>query len=496
MKRVMRRRRGAALALLASLAGCALGPNFKAPRPDLPASWTTATPPSTPSPLEADWWSSFHDPELQSLITRAVASNLDVRMAVLRVEQAQADRRIAAAGGWPQVSANAAVADTRISERTSTSSLLSAAAGHASGAAPGGVAGGLPGLTNPFTQYQYGLGASWQLDLFGRVRRGVEAAQARAEAANEDSRGVRVALMAEVAATYVDLRAVQARLSITRQMADTAAAERRLSAEAQTQGLGNDMDLSRASATRASAEAELPPLERQAALDRSLLARLIALPPGALDAELSQAPTARLAPPGAIPVGLPSDLARRRPDIRRAEDELHAAVAQQGVAVADLFPAVSLNAGLGYEASNSADLTNWAAHYSLISPSLDLPLFDAGRRRATVRIAQLGARSAALAYAQTVLSALHEADDALRVYGDDVRRQSALSAATDHTANALALAARRYRAGLASYREWLAAQTGDQTARLAQVAADAAVVQDMIVVYRVLGGGWDSFERH
>jgi NodT family efflux transporter outer membrane factor (OMF) lipoprotein len=483
------------------LSGCVVGPNFSPPKADAPTAWVATPTGPAAGPLasvvtttqagETAWWSSFADPELSSLIDRAVASNLGARQAVLRIEEARAQRQVAAAGAWPQVTGAASYANTRISERTATTSLLSALGRQTQGGVPGGVAAALPGLSNPFNLYQYGLDASWEIDLFGRVRRTVEAAEADTAAAVEDSRDVRVSLMAEVAAAYIDLRGVQARRAVTAESLATARGLLRLARDSRQAGLGDDLDIAGAAAVAASAEAQLPPLDRQIAADKNQLTLLLAAQPGALDSELDASQAVPPVPPQ-VPAGLPSDLARRRPDIRRAEAQLHAATARQGVAVASLYPSLSLNLAPGFEASRLASLTDWAARYYTFGPSLELPIFDAGQRRANVRIQDVRAKQAALVYAQTVLTALHEVDDAITAYAQEQARQASLEAATAQSRAALALARQRFERGSVSFRDVLNAQDRLQQAELASTVSLAATSQDLVTLYKALGGGWQG----
>jgi multidrug efflux system outer membrane protein len=491
------------MALTAVLfSGCAVGPNFSPPKADAPMAWTAAPARVAAGPLasvittaeasETAWWTSFGDARLSSLVERAVASNLSARQAVMRIDEARAQRQLAAAGAWPQVTGMASGVNTRISERTATTSLLSALGGQQSqGGAPGGVAAALPGLKNPFSQYQYGLTASWEIDLFGRVRRTVEAADADTAAAVEDSRDVRVSLMAEVAAAYIDLRGVQAQREVTAKSLVTAQALLRLARDSRQAGLGNDLDAAGAAAAAASAEAQLPPLDRQVAADKNQLTLLLAAKPGALDAELDASQAVPPVPPQ-VPAGLPSDLARRRPDIRRAEAQLHAATARQGVAVAGLYPSLSLNLASGFEASSLAALTDWAARYYTLGPSLDLPIFDAGQRRASVRIQDVRAKQAALVYAQTVLTALHEVDDAMTAYDREQVRHASLEVAVAQSRTALGLTRQRYERGSVSFRDVLNAQDKLQQAELASTMGLAATSQDLVMLYKALGGGWQA----
>lgn len=484
---------GALASLAALLCGCAMGPDFVAPKPDVPAAWARApAAPVTADRLEsARWWDGFGDVELSRLEARALAANLGVRQAVLRIDEARAQRRMAAAGALPQVDAAAGYQNTRISERTATTSLLSALSGGARSGPPGGAAAALPGMKNPFDQYQYGLTGSWELDLFGRIRRQVEAADANTAAAKADARAVRISLMAEVAAVYVALRASQAQRAIAAKAAATARGLSRLAEDARRAGLGNDLDAADAAATAASADAELPPLDQAITQDKDQLALLLAEKPATLDAELDAAGAVPLVP-HVVPVGLPSDLARRRPDIQMAEAQLHAAVAQQGVAIASLYPSVSLTGGAGFQASRPAALADWAARYFSVGPSLDLPVFDAGQRRAEVRLEDARAREAALAYAQTVLAALQEAEDAISACGQDQAQHAALEAADDHARQALSLARRRFEAGAVSFRDVLDAEGRLEQADQALARGTAASAADTITLYKALGGGWEA----
>ncbi len=374
-----------------------------------------------------------------------------------------------------------------------TTSLLSALGGQAPGGAPGGVATALPGLSNPFNQYQYGLTASWEIDLFGRVRRTVEAADADTQAAVEDARAVRVALMAEVASTYIDLRAAQAQRRVAEDDLATARALLRLAEDSRNAGLGDDLDIAGARAAAASAEAQPPPLDQRIAADKNQLALLLAARPGALDDELGAAAAVPPIPPE-VPVGLPSDLARRRPDIRRAEAQLHAAVARQGVAVANLYPRLSLTAASGFEASEPAALASWAARYLTVGPTLDVPIFDAGQRLATVHLQDVRAKEAALAYARAVLGALSEVETAITAYDHEQARRASLGAAETQSRTALTLARRRYQTGWVSFRDVLNAQDKVQQAQLGLTESTAATAEDLVGLYRALGGGWEAGE--
>ena len=487
---------GALVAALvaALLPGCAaVGPNFVLPKTDAPTAWTDTRTLATTTIAPA-WWQSFADPMLTSLIERAAASNLDLRQAALRIAEARAQRDIAGAAEWPTLSGNAAYTRQRISEKTAMTSLLAgfggAGAGAAGGAPAGGVSGALPGLQNPFSQYQYGFDASWEIDLFGRVRRSVEAADATTAASIEDSRDVLLSLEGEVARSYMDLRGAQLKRSILEATLKTQREVLELTGDRRDAGMGNDADVANAAAQVSSAEAQLPPLQSRIAQDINQLSFLLALNPGALRAEL-EAAQAVPAVSAQVAIGLPADIIRRRPDIRAAEAQLHAATARIGIAMADLFPRLQLHAGVGFQAQHFSDLGNWASRFFSLGPSIELPIFNGGQRRAAVRLEDTKAKEAAIAYAKAVLAALHEVENALAAYGSEQSRRASLEAAVAQNQDALTLARQRYAAGVTNFLAVLDADRNLQQTQLALAESTTNVSIDLVAVYKALGGGWE-----
>ena len=479
--------------LLAPLADCSVGPNFTRPTPDLPSAWSASALPAasgqlsrvTTAPADdaAAWWTRFNDAELTSLIDRAQAENLDAREAVLRIAEARAQRDISAAGQWPSLTGNASAKTNRLSESTPTGSLFSKI-----GQVPG-VAG--INIPNPYSQYQLGFDASWEVDLFGRVRRSVEAAKADTQASVEDSRAVRVSTLGDVGRTYFDLRGAQAKHQA---LEDDIATERdllELAGQRRRAGLSSDIDVVRAAAEASSAEAQLPLVNRQITLDINQLSKLINREPGALRTELQVAQPVPPVPP-LVPIGLPADLARRRPDVREAEERLHAATARVGVAVAELYPKLTLGASAGLQSESLMMLTNWASRFLTAGPTVELPIFDAGRRRATVRLQGVKAQEAALDYRRTVLAALNEADNALAAYGADQERLAALGDAVARDRDAVDLVRQRYASGVASFIDVLDAKRTLEQNELLLADASTAVSIDLVVLYKALGGGWDD----
>lgn len=479
---------GAALALCA----CAVGPDFQRPKPDVPAAWSAASSPAAPSQAnpqaaaEAAWWTSFGDPELTTLIGRAAAANLDLKQAALRIAEARAQRDAAAAQALPNLNGNASFTGTEFSTTTTQGRLFNQFDKLGGVAPAAGVS-----FPNPYGQYQLGFDASWEIDLFGHVRRNIEAARANVEAAAWDQRGAEVSLFGEVARAYVDLRGAQASRAITTETIATLNELLDLARQRRAAGLSSDIDVSRAAAEVTAAQATLPQLDRQVAADINQLSRLLDLQPGALKAELEIAKATPPVPP-VVPVGLPSDLARRRPDIQGAESRLHAAVAQQGVAVAELYPRLMLTAAGGSQSESFAHLFDWASRFGTIEPQVQLPIFDAGRRRAQVRLQDARAKEAAFDYAKTVLGALHEVDDALITYDAEQTRQASLAATVAQNRTAVGLAMDRYRSGVGDFLGVLDAQRSAQQNELQLAQSNALVGVDLVALYKALGGGWDS----
>jgi NodT family efflux transporter outer membrane factor (OMF) lipoprotein len=344
---------------------------------------------------------------------------------------------------------------------------------------------------NPYNQFQASLALSWEIDLFGRVRRSVEASDADAQAAIEAGRDVLVSLAAEVADAYIDLRGAQLRRSVVEASLATERDLLDLTRQRRDAGLTTDLDVANASTEVSTSAAQLPPLERQISSDINELSRLMEREPDALRAELDQAQPVPPVPP-TVAIGLPAELARRRPDIRRAESNLHAATARIGVAVADLFPRLTLTGSGGYQSEQLSDLVRTASRFGSVGPSLDLPIFDAGKRRATVRLQNVRAQEAAIDYARAVLGALHEVENALVAYRSDQDRRVALEASVDSSRDALMLARDRYQSGVTSFIDVLDAERTLQQNELALAETTSSVSTDLVQLYKALGGGWEQ----
>jgi NodT family efflux transporter outer membrane factor (OMF) lipoprotein len=476
----------AALFALA-LGGCTtVGPDFDPSTPAAPPDWSAwhggapellAQRPAPGLPGAP----AFGDPVLRTLLARAGAANHDLQTAALRFAQSRAQARIAAAQGGLQLNASAGVARQRQSESGASTRLLDVIA-------PANRDQLVTALSEPFNLYQAGFDASWELDLWGRVRRSVEAADAGSAAAAAALDAVRLSVAAELARHYFTLRGVQRQAGLLR--AELAAAEETLElASARAEGgIGTDIDLARQRGQVADLRARLPGLLAQEAEAANQVTLLAGERPGALRAELA----ARAAEPEALGLpdlapGLPSELAARRPDIRAAEARLHAATAGIGIARAELYPRITLGGRFGLESVAGGRFGDWGSRQWSIGPSLMLPLFDQGRRRAAVELRELEQQEAAVAYQRTVLKAWHEVDTALSAYSAAQQRQHGLDAKVVAGRAALALARANYAGGLSDLLPELDARRVLLQAQREQAQGETGLAIGLLTVYKTLG---------
>ncbi len=506
--RGMRCRALGAVALTALLAGCAVGPDFKTPTPPSAGNfWPKAAgvkpvsaevSQAAPAPVDPDWWTEFHDPELTALETRLAGANLDVATAMTRFTQSRAQFSAAAANALPSLEGSGSYTH-QLPSKNGVLSLFSGAAGPAFGG-QGGLAsgsastlGGFPNAfnINPFDVYQYGFDASWELDLWGQVRRQEEAARANAQAAAELAREALVSAEAELARDYIDLRGTERERAIVQRDIATFSHTVDLTKGRASAGLSADLDLANARAELAAAQAQLPQLTARATELRNAVALLLGKPPGAMDQELGTSTALPPVPPS-VPVGLPSDLLRRRPDIRAAEANLHAATANIGVAVSNFFPQISLTGSFGFQSLQLATIGQWAAQQYGVGPTITLPIFQGGRLRAELRLSRARQREAAIAYRKTVLAAFHDVSNALTDYAAEQARRERLQAQATQDKIAFTLATQRYRSGLSSFIDVLDAERQDLQAEQDLATSTTAVGTDLVALYKALGGGWEQ----
>lgn len=455
------------------LAGCTVGPDYHPPKTDVPAQWVSPPPAgeTNVSAAEAAWWKSFHDPELDSLIVRAAQSNLNVRAAVARVREARAASRVVHADFGPTLDASGGYARERYS---------------ANGFPPFP-----PGIPLDANVYQVGFDAAWEIDVFGGTRRAVQAARAEVAAAEFGRREVLISILAEVARNYVEARAFQRRLAV---VASNLYAQEQvvgLTQELFRKGLTGELDVKQATALLATTQAQVPALDtgfRNAVYDLGLL---LGQPPGAVLDELTQAAPIPVAPP-AVPVGLPSDLVQRRPDVRQAERELAAATARVGVAASDLYPKFSLTGSAGLQSISAGDWITAGSRFWTAGPTVQWRLFDTGRIRAAVRVQNARVEQALAAYEQSMLAAFTDVETALTAYAREQIRRQSLAQAAQASEEAVTLASDLYQNGLADYLRVLEAQRSLYSSQDALAQSDRAVSADLIALYKALGGGWEK----
>jgi NodT family efflux transporter outer membrane factor (OMF) lipoprotein len=492
---------GAIGALL--LSGCTVGPDFHTPRWLSPASWISGPRSRVPSetvaaPVNPDWWGIFHDRELTALERRVAGSNLDVQAAAERVLQSRANLGVAGASLYPQFNANASYEREKASNLGVFLPLQSPGpAGTAANGAFGNVAGNVATPPNipPFDVFQGGFDASWEPDIWGRARRTVESASASLEAANWARRSALLSALAEVARDYVSLRGVQEQLRIARDNLRTAEQGLTLTRQRAQGGVTTDLDVANAAAQVRITAAQIPSLQAQERALINALGLLLGRSPNALAAELS---TTRPVPPvpPRVPIGVPSELARRRPDIREAEAQLHAATADVGVAKANFYPSVTLSASVGLQALQFANVFKWGARQYDFGPGINIPIFQAGRLRYTLRLREAVQREAALNFQRTVLSAWTDVDNSLVSFRDEQRRRQELVEAVAQNRRALSLARMRYTQGVADFLQVLDAERSLLGAELQLASSTTAVSTDVVALYKALGGGWEYAETH
>ncbi len=465
----MRRQRfraGISALATALLAACAVGPNYRPPESASTVVINAQSAAFTPHDPEAAWWQEFADPELNRLVTRALGTNLDLRVAATRVQAARALFTQSQYDFAPHVP-------------------LTAGYSKANAQQPGfGTA------RIPIESDTVGFDAQWELDLFGHVRRSAEAAHADLGEQQADLRGAEVSVAAEVARNYFQLRGTQTRLNVARRNLDSEAQTESLTRVRYDGGRASELDVERAWARLKATEATVPPLEAQEQQSMYRLAVLLGERPGSLDAELAPReiqPYAR-----ALPIGDTAALLRRRPDVQAAERRLAAASARVGVATADLFPRVSVSGFVGFlsgdvgqlfSTSGSNDSRAWS-----VTPTVSWAALDMGSVRARLRVRQAELDAANAAYAQTVLLALEETENSFTGYAKEQTALKSLSEQARASAHAAELADLQYRAGVADFLTLLDAQRTELAAEDDMVQAQTAVNLRVVAIYKALGG--------
>jgi len=459
-----------ATALAIALSACTVGPDFAKPTMPVPerfAQAPVALEATAPMP-DAEFWQGFDDPLLARLVDQALSSNHDLRIALARYDHANALLRDAKLDRFPTVTAGATASDALASSDQ------------------------VPGLARGERRdnsYEAHVAASWELDLFGRVRRGVEAQRAEAWASASDLDAMQVAVVGEVADSYFQMRGLQERLRVARANADNQKETLRLVQARLDAGRGTEFDTSRANAQLEATLSRIPALEAAAAIQMHRIAVLVGDPPEALIAEL-QKPSALPPLPGEIDAGTPGQLLRRRPDVIAAEHRLHATTAQVGVATADLFPRFTLGGLIGSQAVDSGALFQRDSETHLVALGIDWSFLDVGRVRARIAASRADASGELARYQQSVLLALEDAENALVRYDRTRKEDAHLQQAAADGARAAQLARVRFQAGAADLFEVLDAERTQLQAQDAFADARTRSVSAEVGVYRAMAGGW------
>ncbi len=458
-----------------SLAGCAVGPNYQAPQDPIPAQFQSAAAGTSATATDdtslQTWWARFNNEQLNQLVGLAITNNRDVRAAIASIRAARAEHRVTYYDFAPIVTAQGAYNRVRTTQ----------------GSVP-------PGGARNYDVYDTGFDATWELDVFGRVRRNVEATRAdlaSVEAVRDD---LLVSVTAETARAYLELRGLMNELRVARRNAENQKATLELTVKLLEGGRGTDLDVARAQAQFDTTRAGIPQLEGAISRDEHRLAVLTGrVPEGltqqvAIDSSIAELPS--------VSLGDPAALLRRRPDIRAAERRLAAATARIGVATADLFPRFTVGGSLGLSASTPGGLGREGAQHFSLGPNISWAFLDSPRRYQLVKAAGARAESQIETYRQTVLLALEDTENALTNYGREKERRDLLANAVKASDRAAALARQRFEQGTANFLEVLDAERVKLQAEAALASSQTQTATDLIALFKSLGGGWKPQESH
>ena len=464
--------------LAIGLIGCAVGPDYQSPEVSEAPRRSAPDGGSVPSrtvegAVDVTWWKSFRDSQLSSLVERVATQNLDLKTAAERVIQSVAQRQVAVSQGLPHIDGQSLNTYNRESPNGPISLFVPA-----------------PGAPLDYALFRDGLTSSWQLDLFGRVRRAVEAADANALAAVENQHGVALAAVAELAQSYMQLRGAQNRLGIAKRNLHLAEENVELVNTRFRNGVATTLDMAQARAQQATIAATVPPLRAREAELINAIGLLLGEPPRTLEAELHRTRIVPRVPPK-VPVGLHATLIRRRPDIREAEARLHQATAQTGVAVANFYPDVTLNGAVNLESLHVSNLFNLASTAFAVGPSISIPIFEGGRLKGALALSESQQREAAVFFQETVLRAWKEVDDALTRYREAQRRRIDVARSVTENQSALQAARQRYSEGATNFLDVTATQAQLLQSENDLSDSDTQIATDLVNLYRALGGGWE-----
>ena len=445
-----------------------VGPDYKPPQTTAPATWFGVTNTAGESRLTtnaaqlAQWWTQFNDPELTALVEQAFRTNLDVRLAVTLLVEARAQRGIDQGGLWPKVNASGSESYGRLGFGD-----------------------------NSQRAYSAGLSGVWTLDIFGGTRRQLEADAAAIMAAHENVHDAQVALAAEIGLDYIQLRGAQEQIGIAQENLKSEQHTADLTRQKLKAGFENTLDAAQADAEAATTAATIPGYETIVRQNIFALSVLLARPPADLMEELSRPGPVPLTPPE-VPVGLPSELLRRRPDIREAEANLHAAAARIGVATSDFYPQFSLNGSVNYQNSLARDLFAGPSRFWSIGPSINWPIFSGGSMVSNVRLQKAATDAAYITYQKTVLEALQGVETALATYSLELEHHQTLATAVDFNIKARDISQQLFEQGTTDFLSVLDAERSLFGSQTALTQSKQSISADLVTLYQALGGGWDD----
>jgi len=455
------------------LSGCvSVGPNYTKVEPDAPIKWHTelagglTTKDFQPETL-ACWWAALNEPELESLVERAVKGNLDLKNACARIREARALRGISRAGLFPTLDAGGSAIRSRSSENSGTGKEIKL--------------------------YSAGFDAGWELDIFGGTRRAIEAAQADLEATQEDLHDVLVSLLAEVAMNYVEVRTYQTRLAVTEANIKSQEETYELNRSRYHAGIIDDLAVQQSLYNLENTRSHIPTLQTGLAAAKNRLAVLLGKKPGEVHQELAEKKPIPMLPV-TVAVGIPAETLRHRPDIRRAERNLAAQTARIGVATADLYPKFRLMGTIGLESISTGDFLESASRTWSIGPGISWNIFHGGAIRQKIRVQSALQEQALIQYESAVLKAQEEVENVLVAYAKEQRRRESLARATDAAKQAVLLARDQYQAGLVDFSNVLIAQRSLLSFQDELAQSKGSVVSNLVRLYKALGGGWKSLE--
>ncbi len=463
------------LIMVLSIAGCVtVGPDYVKPVTQTSSMWHTPLKrglayEETENSTLSKWWTILNDPVLDGLINRAISSNLDLKKALANIREARAKRGVAAGSLFPALDASVSGARKR--------------------------AGDDAGSISTNTLYKTGFDATWELDIFGGVRRSVEAADADLDASQEEMRDVLVSLLGEVALNYIDVRSYQARLSVAEANLDAQKETLQIVLWRNQAGLVDELDVEQARYNVESTRSGMPALRAGLEDAMNRIAVLLGEQPGAIHKELDK--------PGSVPdvpvkvtVGIPADTIRKRPDIRKAERELAAQTARVGEAIADLYPKLTLSGALAFEAFSSQRLISANNETRSGSAAITWPIFHGGSIRNNIEIQSVLQEKAAINYDSTILKAFEEVENALVAYDEEQNKRDALREAEKSARKTLELARYKYESGMIDFTNVLEAQRSLLSFQAQLAESNGAVASNLVKLYKALGGGWESIDMN